>query len=236
MSEENIIEIIDTFKFDFYKIIDEIFLLEEAKVDDQKIKILSETIPQVGNIITIKQDDKILQSEITSVKPFDDKKYDIVLDIPLDKNFSVDANAEMGNKNLISDGSSELKKVELNLDGLSKDIVLEVNKVIFVLEDVKEVNTSTFGGRSRLKNGINLRIRGENPKNVLSIKNNKDFALNGFKLKFPKNHPNEKYVVFAKKECSGTIDKKNKLELTIQDDLTTLDEITITVHGHIIKN
>ena len=214
-----------TFNIKLTKHIEQITLLEDFYKNDQKTIVKTETAPKVGNIITLMEKNDIYQAEITSVEAVDEDKYEIVLDTPLDSSFSVECLAEIGDSNLALDGSMDLKLIVLYLGNLGEYEAFYLKKVVFNIEDKKEADTDKFGGMDRLRNGVVLKTTGMNTRNLINAKQNKDFVLNSYNLEFDRNHPAGKYVVFAKKKYMINLDG---LQVIIQDDLTKLEELSIT--------
>lgn len=236
MSEILLQENIETINLKLCKKISDIILLENFSVGSYRIMANSAIKPNTGETITLKEKFNILQAEITAVKAIDEDIYEITVDSPSDKAFTASCKAEIGEKNLKGDGSIELQKASLRMDGMDENAIIEISAILFKLEDQNESLPESFGGRNKLKNGTVLRIVGENTKNILNVKNNKDFVMNFYKVSRPPKHLSKKYIVFAKKKYDEMIlSTKDKLEVIVQDDLEKMDDFQITVKIKVIN-
>lgn len=209
----------------------------EIKIDDTTISVDSVVGAVVGNCINITEDARLFQSVISTVGVDT-----ISFASPCDYNFSTSASVCFGEWNLATaDGS--VTPVEFTMcppDGVSYDIY----DITVTMEDNTQMYESKFAGIDTLDNGIVGRTVDGVTKNLFLITNNGGFREQGFSTAYPDKVPTGTYAFWADKNYvtkNGVSirlngDTSDKIEVIVQDDLTDISKVVVTIHGHIVEN
>jgi len=123
-------------------------------------------------------------------------------------------------------------------DGVKFDLV----SLVISIQDNSPMDSALFGGLTRLPNGFVL--RGENgiSKNFGTVYNNIGFAQQKFTTKYDDKAPSGFYGFIAKIESNTEFGAVVRLDgsagdefcALINDNLTGLTELTVTVGGHVV--
>jgi hypothetical protein len=142
-----------------------------------------------------------------------------------------------GNWNMAVDGSTTPRIFSIHAPaGENYDLT---SSVIGIIDD-KDMDYSTFGSLPALSGGFVNRVVDGYTKNLFLIYNNLGFKLRGYESSYITKAPSGKYGITSKilyNEVYGAIPRikgatKDTYQAVIQDDLTGLDELVQTVHGH----
>lgn len=163
----------------------------------------------------------------------------IDIDSPLDGSYTTSAYVNIGTINLNVDGSSAVKYAEI---APYETVKWDITRIHVLIVDNAVMDSSTFGGITKLTKGIVLqRVDGDH-KNIFNAKSNGDLALASADYNYDPKPPSGSYGFQSKHVLAGQdhagaairLDAATNdvLRLVIQDDLTGLDSISVIAIGH----
>jgi len=205
-------------------------------VDDTSFTVDSITGISAGDVITVREGTNLYQSIVlsTSVNT-------INVNSPSDKAFTTAATVDVGDWNLNLDGSSATITACFCPPPASKVDIYRVNVNI---TDGAVMDSSKFGGISALTKGILLRVKNHVNNNLNIVVNNIGFSEQGYSVEYDPKAPAGVYGLRASKNFSkengvairldGSIG--DEFQLLIQDDLTDLTLVDVTICGHIVQD
>lgn len=167
----------------------------------------------------------------------------ISLDNLLDINYSQGSQVVVGNKNMAVNGSVTPVIFKLRLGSPSLTDYIEVTRIIFTCTASSAVSLTKFGNLTALTKGILLRLNHtDNYHNIFNLKSNQDLAGIAYDWTiFQASNPTQgvdgftSRLTFSGQEKMGialNVKPDENLEMVIQDDLSTLTSLIITVEGH----
>lgn len=145
---------------------------------------------------------------------------------------------------------------QMNVDGSGTSVIfsvsapagmdLEIIRIIFHIEDNSAMDDGLFGALAALTNGLVVRVNrgdGTSYETVMNIKTNGEFAQRAYDIAYSDNAPSGDYGFRSKRTFGGT-DKNgsaiflngtniDSLEFIVQDDLTGLLGLGVSVQGHV---
>lgn len=208
-----------------------------SAINDRSVTVTSATGALVGDCIDIIEGHHFFQSIIKTVVG-----NVITFASPLDNSFTTSAMVHFGEWNLATANGS----VTPQIFSVSPppDANYHITAISFTMTDEGTMDDSKFGSLTALTNGIVARRVDGTIANYFLISNNAGFFQYGYDTTYPDKVPAGIYSFRARKllkEINGTIialngDTADELQIIVQDNLTSLSEFTVTIHGHVVEN
>lgn len=221
------------------QLINAVTLASNTTIDTYDVTLVAGHGVVVGNILCFKEGASFFQAEVLTVVT-----NTITLDRPLDFAFTTAAVVERTTNDMNVDGS--VTRQIFRISPVNTTNKLDVTKIIFSIEDNAAMDTSTFGGLTKLARGIVLRKKDGTYKSIFNAKNNDDFlhhcAEYGFIDKAPAGYYGFRAIKkFAGQENHGVTIRldpalSDELQVIVQDNLTGLTDFHVIVHGHVVTD
>jgi len=212
-------------------------LTNDITVGDKIIEIDNTTNCEIFDAIDIYDNNYYFQTLIENKT-----STTITLRNEIDKNFSVNnTTIRCGEWDLsTSDGSIN---PETFMISPPNNRTWHIKTTVFNCLDDKEMDSSKFCGDPSLDNGISGRIIDGYRRDLFLIYNNNGFKLRGFDLDYIEKAPAGVYGLNAKLNFLNTFgslieikgNTNDEWQAVNRDDLTTQEEIVITINGNIVK-
>lgn len=205
-------------------------------IDDVTITVASNTGAAVGDCINIRENARMFQSVISNVNG-----NIITFNSPVDYAFSTSAIVCFGEWNLATANGSTTPAIFCIQP--PENAIYDIYDISISMEDNTAMYESTFGGITALTKGIVGRITDGYSKNLFLCNNNAGFREYGFATEYPDKVPSGTFAFWADKSfktengVSLRVDgsTQDKIEIIVQDDLTGLSKLAVTVHGHLVE-
>ena len=220
-----------------YNELNDVELAVTTTVDSNEIELEAGHNVVVGNVIALLQNSKSYQGFVTNVAV-----NTITLDSPLDKQFRADRDytAVRASANVAVDGSAT--RVIFHAFppcGIKWDIT-QIG--VYIIDDAK-MDDTLLGGIPAVTNGIVLRESDGTYNNIGNIKSNGDFKLFGcdvvYKEKVAGGEDTMKAICRFSNDAGVTLridgDLDEELQVIVQDDLTGISSIYVTIIGHVVE-
>jgi len=210
-------------------------LIDDASVGDESITVNDVTNCTDFDAINIYDDEYYFQSLIYNVTGST-----INLNSELDKNFSsTNTIVECAEWDLSTTDGSLIDNKIFSVSPPQNVTWHIISTNINIIDD-KEMDDSKFGGIPMLDNGISGRVIDGYKKDLFLIYNNNGFFLRGFNKNYVAKAPAGLYSFNARlifKEQYGSVvylngEDNDEWQAVNRDDLTSLEEVAITVQGH----
>ena len=210
-------------------------LTQTANIGDTSITVDDTTDVSAGDALTIIDGGRVFQAIVTDVPDVTH----IEFTNPLDYGFDTGATVETGPWNLNLNGASTPITFDVHPPtGVSWDLT----EVRLTIRDNVDMDSAKFGGIAQLDNGLVMRVVNGITKNHAVIINNLGFYEHGFEIGYDDKAPAGSYGFRAKKcftDVHGvtlriTDDENDAFQAIIQDDLTDLTQMVITILGHLV--
>lgn len=192
-----------------------------------------------GDTFYIAQDDKSFMATVLNVAT-----NTLTLDTPFDYAFpSASSVVFEVSKHMNVDGSSTTQIFEI-ATGAASTISLDIYSLRLHIMDNTAMDESTFGGISALTRGLVCRKVSANGSQYFywNAKTNGELSIMIDNTEYSTKAPSGQYAVMFQwkiRETHGVsirIEPGDKLELLVQDDLTSLTSMECTVQGHVVTN
>ncbi len=212
-------------------------LAEDAVLESRELVVTDASNLTIGDYIVIKEEYRSYQAEIIGIST-----NTLTMDIPVEYEFSTDSIIES-------------RSIYLNVDGSVTPVIasikppegtqIDINMISMGMLDSKDMDDAIFGGITELTRGIVLRKHcPAEIRNIFNAKTNGQLALRT-RLEYTSKAPAGFYGLRASKYMNGPEgngvavrlngNNQESLKLIIQDDLTTMENFTATVRGHIVE-
>ena len=234
-------EVIDLF---LTRYISDITLTKSYEIDDNYINFTSSVAPVQGNMICLKENDHFYQGEITSVSSLGGNTYQVRLDSPLDYDYTILGSCSLRSKSLAVDGSVTPVIFEVSPSNLN--VSWDINYIVFHIQDNVAIDSDTFGGLTKLTNGIVLRNVDGITKNIANYKYTSDFRHHNFYADYDDRAPAGQFgfssmKIFNGQANSGVVIRldsatNDTLQIIVQDDLTGLTAFHVIAHGQVVED
>lgn len=210
-------------------------LTSDTMINSKYINVLNNTNCNINNAVNVYNGRSFYQGLITAINTTS-----ITLTPPIDKSFmEADSIVECGITNMAYDGSVTPRIYNINLPyNASWDIT---SSVIGILDNTP-MDSSTFGGIPALTNGFVIRQVDGTSKNLLLTYNNNGFNLRGYNVEYIDRAPSGTYglnAIINVKDTYGAVfriegTKNQTMQVLIQDDLSDLTRLVMTINGHLV--
>ncbi len=209
-------------------------LTASPAIDDTTLQVDSVANIDVGDALTIYECNCFYQSIVLAVGT------SVEVASPLDCAFSIGTTIECGSWNMNVDGSSSSIIYKIKAPCTAK---FDIYTVTLSITDATAMDSAKFGGISALSRGILFRQKDGITKNLPLIVNNIGFSEIGFTTEYDPKAPAGVYGFNASKNLNVTngicirLDgtTRDEFQIIIQDDLTDLLSIDVTINGHEVK-
>jgi len=208
-------------------------LTAAVEVGDRTLDVDSVTSVDIGDVITIYEDDHIFQSLVMGISTLT-----IAVGSPIDYAFTTDAVCDIGLWSMNVDGSSTPVTFSIKSP---PNIDFCIHTIGISILDASAMDDGTFGGRPVLANGIYFSREYQGIyKNLALIVNNLGFREIGFTTSYSAKAPAGQYGFSATRDIddvNGIVlvlshSAQDTFSVTIQDDLTVLDTFACVCNGH----
>lgn len=206
-------------------------LTSNTSVGDKILSIDSNTNVSDGDAITLYEGSRIFQSLVVS-----STANSVTIQSGVDYGFTTDVTIEVGPWNMAVNGSSSEQTFILKSPPSSNYVIKSVNGSIL---DQTAMDDSLFGGLSELSNGIVLSLENDKNRQFALIVNNTGFFENGFTIEYASKAPAGYYGFRYRKSLDImhgvviVIDTDSTLKLIIRDNLSDLDQFTMSILGYV---
>lgn len=205
-----------------------------TSVDTSFVSVNTITGIEEGDAITIYEGTHIFQSIV-----LDTTNNIIELSSPIDYAFTTQAEVHVGPWNMTVDGSSVAQEFHIHPPPLSD---FDIYTVVISITDNSEMDSKKFGGITQLPRGIVLRLENGTTHNLCLIVNNIGFSEQGYTLEYDSKAPSGVYGLRVCKnyhERNGVSlrlvgSSNDAYKIIIQDNLTSLSSMNITINGHYV--
>lgn len=213
-----------------------ITLTSNTTLDDTSLSVVAGHGAVAGNLICLKEGKRFYQGGVVSTDGVT-----INLDTPLDFAYTTAATCTATSKEMNVDGSSTTRPFHIQPNaGVKWDIV----RVLFFVQGTGAMDSAKFGDQTALTNGIVLRKKDGEYKNVFNVKSNGDFANRAYDIAYDDKAPAGKTAVRIRRTFGGPSkngvvirldgDSSEELQLLVRDDMTGVDAFYAIVQGHIV--
>ena len=211
-------------------------LASNSTLNGTTIVVTSATNITTGKAINISQGARIFQSLVKAVSGTT-----ITIASPLDYAYTTGATVCVGNWNLNQNGSVTPVTFAVQPPPNAK---FHITAISVTMTDDATMDDSKFGSLTALTNGLIARRIDGSTANYFLITNNSGFYQAGYNTDYPTKVPSGVYAFRARKDLRNTngnviaLDGRtnDQLQFIVRDNLTTLSEITVVVHGQITED
>lgn len=228
----------------FNKVTNNTTLSTTASVGDYDIIVTSSTGISVGSYIILFNPtvERAMVAYATGVAGTT-----ITLDTPLDYDFPSGTYVDIATTNLGVNGSTTVQTFGIRGTGAPPgvDLTIDVTRLIFSCTCSSAVDLTKFGNLTRLTNGLVLRSRNGNYKNIFNLKDNAEIAGTMYEfIVFQSSNPAQgvdgfiAQLTFAGSNKIGVairLPVGEDLQLLVQDDLSGLINFEVMAEGHIVQ-
>lgn len=213
----------------------------ETAIDDQSVTVVSDAVCSVGDYFGVFEDSRFYFGEILALPGGNV----IDLDTPLDSVFTIGSTAACFSRDMDVNGSitPQIFQVEVGSGGTES---IDITRIIFLLHTATTPEFADFGDISGgLTMGLVLRRVNGSTENILNWKSNAEIANTAYDLDLfgAGGLPGgaEGFVArlsFAGQEKHGValrLGPGDKIQMIIQDDLTTLTQFRVVAQGHVVE-
>lgn len=218
-------------------------LAAQAVVDAYDVIVTSAVGMVIGQHFRIidDTDDKFYFGEIVNIVGTT-----ITLDTQIDFAYESGAEVTFSNKNLNVDGSVTPVSFKARTGNLSIPAVINITRILFTCITDTAVSLPLFGDLPKLTRGLALRVvRPTSKRNILNVKNNEEIVNLAFDFTvFESINPAQgvdgfsSRLTFGGENKMGTVlqmAQDDNLEFLVQDDLTGLTRLIVTLEGNIVQ-
>ena len=218
-------------------------------IDDEVINIQTDgVVPVVGNFACLKSGVRFMQVEIIAVTPIAGNDYTVGLAMPIDFAFPIGAGCEVQNINMNVDGSVTPRHFRIGPGHLDVGEIWHISRIIPTMILASAGDDGLFGNLVELAKGVFYRVAdgAENTKNLFNIKNNGDFADQGFDVAYPirsgggGSHGMRARITFNGPDKRGVVKELISREVdsdaigaTVRDNLLAVVRYRTSVQGHV---
>ncbi len=214
-----------------YNLVASPVLSEDTVVGDTTLTVVSSTGVAAGHAITIYNSDRLFQTLVTATTATT-----ITLASSIDDVYTSTDSIETGlwNAAVDGEGTEQIFYIKPPHEG-----TMELHTVSIAMEDNAEMAIDEFGSLDALTNGVVFARTGSANKHLAILVNNLGFWESGFET-----HLDARTEQSAGFRAIRDIVKVNgttlllegtandTFKLTVRDDLSDMNQMTITVHGH----
>lgn len=228
------------------QILDTVTIITNTNKDDESLDVESSGyVPVVGNFICMQEQGKITQVEIVLVTLIAGNQYTLDIAVPLDYPYTIA-------------GGCSIQNVDMNIDGSTTPVNFSVNPYGNYRWDITRMmigmvlatagDDGKFGNLTALTKGLFMRKEdSENSQNLMNIKDNSDFRLEGYDVTYPpRSGGGGDYGMAARISYSGQ-DKAgvvirlsgktgDSYRATVRSDLLSLGKFRIKIQGHVVSD
>jgi hypothetical protein len=170
----------------------------------------------------------------------------ITLDTQLDFAYESGAEVTFSDKNMAVDGSVTPVLFKGRTGNLSIPSIVHITRIMITCIADTAINLLLFGDLPKLTNGIALRVvRPLSQSNIFNLKNNEEIVNVSFDFQtFQGINPAQgvdgfsSRLTFGGESKMGTVielEQDDNIEMVIQDDLSGLVRLIVTVEGNIVQ-
>lgn len=210
-------------------------------VDDTVLNLDNGHGANIDEIICVKETTHFYWGRILD---FDGGPDVATMDTPLDHSFSDLSNVCIGDPNLNKAGS--LAAPVIGVLGPNVGSQWDITRLHVNIYDDDSMDSSKFGGRAGLTNGVVLRMTDGTSKNIANVKSNGDLTLMSdahiYDPKAPTNFHSftSKHLFGGQGNVGVTIrldgSTSDFLQVIIQDDLSSLLAFQVLAIGHVVMD
>jgi hypothetical protein len=197
------------------------------------------TVPIVGNFLCMQEVGKVTQTEITSVVLVSGNRYTVIINVPLDYDYT-------------TAGACAILNVDFNLNGSITPIEYKVGpkagttwhiyRIMMAMVLTTSGDDGKFGNLAALTNGMYFRKEANgDSKNYFLAKDNSDLRLEGYDVAYPlRSGGGGDFGMAARitNQKSGVAisldgDHTELYKIVNRDDLTGISKFRIKIQGHV---
>lgn len=217
----------------------ELELAVDAVIDEYTVQVVDGTSVVNGTYVCMQEGERAFQAQVISGGGTNT----LTIDTPLDFSFTTEA-------------SVSNRTPQLNVDGSVTPVIAtlgpipcnswDITRVIMSMTHAASGDDGKFGGITALTNGIVLRKSNGDHHTIFNAKTNGELRERMYDVTYNDKAPAGTYGTSTRRSFAGpdkngvTIrldgDKGDKLEILIQDDLTTLTSFRVVAQGHLVED
>lgn len=194
----------------------------------------------IGDFLCIIENNRKIQVEVNNIE--DDI---ITITGAFDYTYSKRALCFRGSNNIAVDGSNTPIHFYVGPSNLPINTIWHITHITIDILDTTEMDDESFGGISKLTNGITItKTDNEDWKNLMIFRTNGDIKIISDQFEYSNKAKTGYYGFNAIKRFSGfenngavielTSNNKDAIRITVRDNLKDINRIRIMIHGHII--
>jgi hypothetical protein len=168
----------------------------------------------------------------------------VTLDTPIDKIYSSGATVLGLSHDMNVDGS--VTPVKFQFGPIGTTLSVDITRILGYIQDATSMDDSKFGGNGVLPNGVVMqkyRAATGDFDHFWNVKSNGELALLGFDFQYADKAPSGSFgarfrLTYAGPSKHGVtirLQPSDYLVLTIQDDLSVLEDFQVMGQGHIVE-
>jgi len=217
-------------------------------VDSQEIVGLSfpTTSPTNGDFLCFKEGVNFAQMEIITVTADGGDDYTCGLAMPLDYPFTTNSIICLQNVNMNVDGSSPNVEFFASPSGLTAGTEWDITRMIVTFTHAAAGDDGKYGGIAALATGTYFRVENGADKNLFNVKENADFAIEGYDLAYATRsggqgaYATRSRITFAGRDKRGvtirlSTDNGDKFMGVVRDDTDGNDLMRVKIQGHVVE-
>lgn len=226
---------------DYYlcKYIRDLSLSIDAVVNEYTITVADATLVSVGSYVCLQENSRAFQAQILSIAG-----NVLTLDTPLDYGFTTSASAQERTPDLNLDGSVTPISASLQPAPGTK---WDITRILLVMTHTSAGDDARFGNiENGLTKGIVLRKSDGIHHTIFNAKNNGDIRIRAFDVVYSDKAGGGLFSTsmrrsFAGQDKNGVVmrldgDSNEKIEVLIQDDLSSLSSFKVVAQGHVVQD
>lgn len=210
------------------------------------IKVTTDgTVPIAGNFIELYEGNFWNQTEIESVVLVAGNQYRLTLGVLMDLDFTVGATCMLTNADMDIDGSSTPIEFTISPQYLDSGEQWHLNRMMISMIIATAGDMGLFGDITALTNGQDFKIINGVTFNDMHIKDNSDFALQGYDVSFDtRSGGGGSFGMRSRITFNGQGKKGVAIELKsteddrystfVNDNLTGINKYRIIIQGHMV--
>ena len=169
----------------------------------------------------------------------------ITIDTPIDRVYpTADTTIIRASDDLAVDGSGTTQIFQVGPIGVAAEIEVDITRIMGYIQTGFAMDDALFGNLAALTNGVVLRHNNNVINNIWNAKTNGELALICFDSEYTTKAPSgsfgfrfrNTYAGQSKHGVTIRLAAGEKLEILIQDNLSTLEAFSLMAQGHVVTD
>lgn len=228
------------------QVLDTVTVITNTTKDAEAVNIeTTGSLPTIGNFLCMQEQGKITQVEITDVTLIAGNQYTLDIAVPLDYPYTTAGGCFIQNVDMNVNGSVTAVNFAVAPQGKYR---WDITRMMIGMVLATAGDDGKFGNLSALTTGLFMRKEdSENSQNLMNIKDNSDFRLEGYDVEYPpRSGGGGDYGMAARISYSGQAKAGVVIRLsgktgdsyraTVRSDLLLIGKFRIKVQGHVVSD